>query len=122
MIDPESPESPESLADLATTEVRRLPGHYATITMEDGTTLEVKITNREYIAWDKATARHKWGSVRDAPFLSASYMAWHAARRTGALSMSFDAFASACEDVESKDTTEDDDGAGPTPPGARPGS
>ena len=118
----------ESLRELATdeTEERRLPGHYCDVTMADGTVHRVRITNREYVAWDMTAPRHRWGTAKEAPFLSATFMAYAGLKREGKLpaKYTFDQFREDAEDVSS--VPEDDElgeaGARPTLPVPLPGS
>jgi hypothetical protein len=44
-------------------EDRTLPGHRMRVSMADGTTYTVRITNRDRVAWDKTAPRHKWGNA-----------------------------------------------------------
>jgi hypothetical protein len=100
-------------------EAAKLPGHYCTVILAgDPTTYTVRVTNREYVAWDMTAPKHKWGTAQQAPFLSATFMAYAAGKREGLWSMSFDAFRERAEDVSSINEDEDgeDIGARPTTP------
>jgi hypothetical protein len=71
----------------------------------------VKLQQRDYIAWDKTAARHKWGSAQDSPFIFQTFVAFAAAKRDGLLPpavTSFDAFCDAIADVSPAATDEDD--------------
>lgn len=87
------------LAELADIEERTLPGHRSQVILADGTTFVVRITNREYLAWDKTAPRKKWGTAQAVPFLAATFMAWAAARREDLTSLNFDQFSDVCEEV-----------------------
>jgi hypothetical protein len=86
-----------------------LPGQRFTITFTDGRAHTVRLMQRDYIAWDKTTARQKWGSAQDAPFLFQTFVAYAAAKRLELLERgtSFDAFCDAIADVS---PARDDDG------------
>jgi hypothetical protein len=56
--------------------------------------------------WDMTRARHKWPTVQDAPVTWLAFMAWSAARRSGDLDMTWEAFLDACEGVENLDQDE----------------
>lgn len=106
-------EDDTALRELAELEERTLPGHRTKVTLADGTSYVVRITNREYLAWDKTAPRKKWGTAQDVPFLAATFMAWAAAKREGLTGSTFDAFSEECEEVEAIQV-EDEDLARPT--------
>lgn len=78
------------------------PGTYADVVMTDGTAFSVRITNREYLAWDKTAPRHGWGKPADVPFLLATFLAFAAAKREGLFGGTFDAFKEAVDDVDQR--------------------
>lgn len=47
--------------------------------------IEVQTLNPDLIAWDMTRAKHKWPKTEDAPFKWLTFIAWHAARRSGAI-------------------------------------
>lgn len=47
--------------------------------------LELQTANPDFLAWDMTRPRHKWPILQEAPFLWLTFMAWSAARRTGAI-------------------------------------
>jgi hypothetical protein len=51
--------------------------------------LELQTTNPDFLAWDLTRARHKWPPIQDAQFLWLTFMAWAAARRTGAIETTY---------------------------------
>jgi hypothetical protein len=91
-----------SLRELATDEPDQvtLPGKRATVTMTDGRTFTVRITNHCFIAWDKTAPKKKWGAMADVPFLAGTFMAWIAAKREGLTDMSWEAWQDQVDDVE----------------------
>src|SRR5215471_16219668 len=54
-----------------------------TVVLDDGRTLSVQATNPDYIRWDRTAAKHGWPTLRNAPFLWMTFLAWSALRRTG---------------------------------------
>lgn len=99
------------------TKARKLSGRFARVVLEgpDGEELEpfeVRIDNRDYLAWDKTAPRRKWIGKRDEAlpmFLMATFLAWSAASRRGLTALNFDQFQAAAVDVE-EFTPEDEDG------------
>jgi hypothetical protein len=90
-------------------EQRTLPGHRMRVTMSDGAEFEVRITNRDRVAWDKTAPRHKWGSAQDVPFLASTFLAWSAAYREGLTELKFERFQDECDDIaDIKHDAEDD--------------
>jgi hypothetical protein len=98
-----------SLRELATekpAERRTLPGRGCHVLLDDGTEFEVRIDNRDYIAWDKTAPKRKWPSGRDAPFLMTTFLAFCAATRAGLTDLRWEAFEAAAvlvEDVQEED-------------------
>jgi hypothetical protein len=84
--------------------------------------LEVQVTNADLVRWDRTRFKHKWPPMREAPFLGQTFLAWCAARRTGAIpsDLTYETWeASAIEvaNVSKDDDAEDGDQVpgGPTP-------
>jgi hypothetical protein len=46
---------------------------------------EIQTTNADLVLWDRTRYRHKWPTLQDAPILWMTFIAWAAARRTGAI-------------------------------------
>ena len=90
-------------------EERTLPGHRMRVSMADGAEFEVRITNRDRVAWDKTAPRHKWGSATEVPFLASTFLAWSAAYREGLTELKFDRFQDECDDIAEIKTDESDD-------------
>lgn len=62
----------------------------------------VQTDNRDAIQWDITRNRKNWPATADAPMLWASFMAWHAMRRTGAeelRGLDLDGFLGVCIEV-----------------------
>jgi hypothetical protein len=55
------------------------------VSLEDGRQLQVRVVNPDFLAWDRTAAKHGWPSMRTAPFLWMTFLAWSALRRTGQL-------------------------------------
>lgn len=47
--------------------------------------LEVQVINADLVRWDRTRFKHKWPPMADAPFIAQTFLAWCAARRTGAI-------------------------------------
>lgn len=79
-----------------------LPGHNLRVQLEDGTELNLRTTNRDYLRWDKTPPSRRGGSknFQDTPFLFATFLAWAAAQRQGLTALTFDQFSDAAVDVE----------------------
>jgi hypothetical protein len=95
------------------TEERALPGRRAIVHLADGTSFQVRITNREYVRWDQTAPRKKWGNAADVPFLASTFLAWAAARRDDLTELTFEQFQDTCEEVENLEE-DDSDVARPT--------
>lgn len=92
--------------------------------------VEIQTTNADLVLWDKTRFRHKWPKVDEAPFLWLTFLAWAAARRTGAIPPDhrYEQFEAETLEVETVADDDDDDGeqpaseyGRPTPLGAVPG-
>ncbi len=46
---------------------------------------ELQTTNADLVLWDRTRYRHKWPGIQEAPILWMTFIAWAAARRTGAV-------------------------------------
>jgi hypothetical protein len=104
-------------------ETRRLPGHRARVVLTDGTEHVARVTNREYVLWDKTAPRHKWGSGQEVPFRFATFLAFAALKRDGLIDLTFEKFEEVCEVCDDiSDEEEEEDVARPTKPGRRRGS
>jgi hypothetical protein len=84
------------------------------VTAPDLTTFEVQATNADLVAYDMTAYKHKWPPMDRAPMLWATFLAWHASRRTGAigLDLTFEAFRDTYPGIEA--VTDADDAVDPT--------
>lgn len=114
-------EQDETLAEEATEEEVKLPGKECKVTMFSGQSFAVRITNREFIAWDKTAPRKKWGKTSEVPFLATTFMAWVAAKREHKTTMSWDQWQLEVAECESRDD-EPEDLVGPTREAPQPGT
>lgn len=80
--------------------------------------LEVQTVNPDLIAWDMTRAKHHWPKTDEAPFKWLTFIAWHAARRTGAITTedTYEAWELSTLMVENIDDDEDSGGDGPADP------
>jgi hypothetical protein len=89
--------------------------------------LELQTANPDLVRWDRTRVKHRWPKLDEAPFLWLTFIAWSAARRTGAIAetMSYETWEGDVLDVANLDETDDDeldDELGsPTLPGRDPG-
>src|SRR5690242_562772 len=52
--------------------------------------LVVTTANPDLVRWDMTRSKHGWPAMEDAPMLWATFVAWAAAKRTGAYDQSWD--------------------------------
>lgn len=63
--------------------------------------VEVETANPDLILWDTTSAKNKWPSMKDAPALWCTFLAWRAMRRLGLTEATWEVFSSdLCVDVE----------------------
>jgi hypothetical protein len=81
--------------------------------LQDRDAFTVTTTLLDHNIWDMTRARHKWPNAQDAPLTWMGFLAWSAARRTGAIeqSLTWEQFLAQCLSVERPD---DDEEAGKT--------
>lgn len=104
-----------SLLDLATDEDgRTMPGRRSKVTLVDGTTFVVRITNREFVAWDMTRPKRKWPLLQDAPFLGATFLAHRAAVREGLTALTWDQWQDQVDLLENVPEDEEEDTVRPT--------
>jgi len=96
-------------------EERSLPGQRIRVTLEDETNFEVRITNRELLAWDMTRAKRQWPPFSEAIFLAMTFTSWKAATREKLTALTWDAWSDAVVNIEDV-TDEDTDVARPTSP------
>lgn len=97
----------------------KLAGRRCRVLLSDGTRLELRITNREYIGWDKTAPRKKWGAMADVPFLAATFMAWLAAKRQDETTLTWEQWQTQVVECENL-AEEPEDLARPTQKAAQP--
>jgi hypothetical protein len=83
-----------------------------TIHLTDRDPFTVTTTLADHNMWDMTRARHKWPNASDAPLTWMGFLAWAAARRTGAIdpSLTWETFLAECEYVERPEEDEEDSG------------
>lgn len=91
--------------------------------------LEVQTANPDLVLWDRTRVKKRWPKLDEGPFLWLTFIAWAAARRTGAIprELTYESWEAETLDVENLDADEDDetepgDDGFPTLPGLDPGS
>jgi hypothetical protein len=86
------------------------------VLMPGGERFEVQAYNPDLIAYETTAARHRWPSLKEAPFTWLTFLAWSAARRGGHIdqSVTWDQFQSTA--LEVSNLTRDEDTAHPTRP------
>lgn len=108
-----------SLRDLATdddTGQVRLPGRHAVVTFSDRSTITVRITNREYLAWDKDRGRMKYPPMDEAPNLAGTFLAHRAALRDGLTTLKWAEWQEQVETIVNQDVDEDGEDTDPDRP------
>jgi hypothetical protein len=70
--------------------------------------LELQTNNADMVRWDltRPKQRPPWPTFQDAPILWLTFLAWAAARRTGAIEQSL-TFETWCDDVQQVSTVDD---------------
>ena len=92
------------------------------VLMTDGTRHDVQALNVDLVAWDRERGRHRdWPAAQDAPFLWATYLAWHVLARSGTFTGPLPAFEIDAQQVEVLGDDEDADAVDPTRTGLEPG-
>lgn len=84
----------------------------------------VQTTLLDHNIWDLTRAKHKWPTAQDAPLTWLGFLAWSAARRTGAIppTLVWEQFLTECLSVQRHDDEEEDEAtADPILPGPGPG-
>jgi hypothetical protein len=94
------------------------------VTRDGHEDLELQTTNIDLVLWDRTRWKHKWPSLEEAPFLMLTFVAWAAARRTGAIppDLKYEVWESTVLAVTAvTDEEEDEEEVGtPTQPGPAP--
>jgi hypothetical protein len=82
--------------------------------------MEVQTANPDLVLWDMTRGRHKWPKFDEAPFLWLTFIAWAAAKRTGAVDLTWEGWQAEVADAEALEAGTGDAGR-PTDPGPAPG-
>jgi hypothetical protein len=82
--------------------------------------LEIQTDNRDLLAWESTSRRHKWGSFSDFPFKWLTFLSWSAARRAGEIDASLTYEAWEADVLSVMDTRADDELGTPTDAGPGP--
>lgn len=89
------------------------------VTLDDGSEFTVQALNPDLLRWDRMASRNGWPNAQSAPFLWLTFLAWSAAKRTGAIpdAMTWETFGDErCIEVRAiTDEVGDLDGVDPTP-------
>lgn len=86
--------------------------------LQDRDAFTVTTTLLDHNIWDLTRAKHKWPTAQDAPLTWLGFLAWSAARRTGAIepALNWEQFLSQCLFVDQPDEEADEGVADPTRP------
>lgn len=91
------------------------------VVMSDATH-SVQALNVDMVAWDRERGRHRdWPPAQDAPFMWATYLAWHIMCRTGLYTGPLPAFEADALQVEVLADDDEADGVDPTRQDREPG-
>lgn len=71
------------------------------VTLADGQEHELQTSNPDLVRWDITAHKHKWPTMREAPMMWATFIAWCAAKRLGL-------YAGSWEDWSNRDCLEVD--------------
>ena len=92
------------------------------VIMDDGAEHEVRVLNTDMVAFDRERGRHRdWPDPGAGPMLWATYLAWHALRRTGVHTMGLAEFEQRALQVEVLNNEAGGDKVDPTQRAAGPG-
>jgi hypothetical protein len=90
-----------TVADLEEAPARRQPGRLVTLFVEGQEPFEVRITNRERIAYEKVSARHpEWPPTETGQHFAMTFVCWAAAKRAGLTSTTFEQWQDLLEDYD----------------------
>lgn len=97
------------------------------VTLADGTVIEdLQTAHPDLVLWDRTSVKHKWPTFQQANFLWMGFIAWAAARRTGAIGPDYkyedwERNALEVEPIEDEADDPEDPTGRPTNPGPDPG-
>jgi hypothetical protein len=85
-----------------------------TVQREGHEPLTVQTNNRDLVLWDRTRIKHKWPRFDEAPNLWLTFIAWAAARRTGAIpeDVRYEAWEAEVIDVAGAEDDDDDEDMG----------
>lgn len=97
----------------------RLTTPRLTVYPPEGEPYTVQVINQDMVAYETTAYRHKWPPMEKAPISWLSFLAWHAARRTGRIdgAKGYDTFRDEVLSVAAEDDEGDADDVDPTEPG-----
>lgn len=87
----------------------------ATVTLSNGESLDLTVTNPDLVRWDLTAHKHKWPGMEDAPMLWATFVTWRAAARAGLYAGTWEDWSNT--DCASVDLEVEEEDADPTRPG-----
>jgi hypothetical protein len=92
----------------------RLNSPRVTVTRDGHEPLEVQTDNRDLILWEKTRVKHRWPKFDEAPMTWLTFLAWAAARRTGAIESTYrwEQWEAETIEVATVDRNKDDDEGG----------
>ena len=80
-------------------DVPRLQSPIVRVVMDDGAEWEVQTLNPDLLRWDMTAPKHKWGKAEEVPMLWVTFIAWHASKREGLTSLTWELFQNAAIEV-----------------------
>lgn len=96
-------------------EKSKLSATQMTVTLADGSTLELEPQNPDRVRFDMTRSKHKWPDAESAPILWLTFVAWACARRTGAYAGTWDDWSE--RDALDIDVADDEADVDPTQTG-----
>lgn len=85
--------------------------------------LEVQTDNRDMLLWEETRVKHRWAKFDEAPVTWLTFLAWSAARRTGAIpvELRWEEWRASVLDITAVDDDAESEAGNPTDPGPVPG-
>lgn len=94
-----------------------LHGQRVHVALEGGEEFTVRITNREYLAWDLTRTKRQWPPFNEALFLAMTFTAWKAATREKLTALTWEQWQDAVVEISTVEHDDEVDVARPTSPG-----
>lgn len=94
------------------------------VVLADGSVIEdLQTVNYDMIMYERTRDKQKpkWPTMEDGRIFWLTFVAWHAAKRTGATEMTFEQWERDAWDISVASDEPDDETGTPTEPGADPG-